>query len=140
MPYSAKLLQHCDQPRHVGSFDARDPAVGTGLAGSPAAGTVIRLQIKVDAGSGRIADACFKAHGCGAAIAAGSLAAQWLRGRRLDDALRIEPQLIVAELELPPLKMHCAILAADAIKAAVQDHRARHPAPSPDPHPVDLQA
>lgn len=125
MNYSATLIDHCDNPRHVGSFDRTDPAVGTAMVGTPASGEVIKLQIRVDAATGRISAACFRAQGSGATIAAGSLVAEWLACKTLDEALRIDNQQIARALELPPLKLHCAMLAEDAIQAAVQDYRGR---------------
>jgi nitrogen fixation NifU-like protein len=125
MLYSKKVLDHYENPRNVGSFDPLDSSVGTALVGSPAQGEVMKLQIRIDH-SGRIHDACFRTFGCGSAIAAGSLATVWLKGRSLDDALAISNQDIARELELPPLKTHCAMLAEDAIRAAVRDYTHKH--------------
>lgn len=126
MSYSDKLMDHYEQPRNVGSFDKNDNSVGTGMVGAPACGDVMKLQIKVDA-SGVIEDARFKTYGCGSAIASSSLVTEWLRGKTLDQALAIKNTDIAEELALPPVKIHCSILAEDAIKAAVSDYRERHP-------------
>lgn len=125
MLYSDQVLEHYRNPRNVGSFDPGDAAVGTALVGSPAVGEVMKLQIRID-DSGVIRDACFRMFGCGSAIAVGSLATEWLKGRSLDEALSIRNQDIVRELELPPLKTHCAMLAEDAIRAAVHDYTHKH--------------
>jgi nitrogen fixation NifU-like protein len=123
MPYSDKILEHYNNPRNVGSFTAADADVGTGLVGAPECGDVMRLQIKVDPGTGKIADARFKTFGCGSAIASSSLATEWLKGKTVDEALAIKNTAIVEELALPPVKVHCSVLAEDAIKAAVQNYR-----------------
>jgi nitrogen fixation NifU-like protein len=126
MAYSEKVVDHYENPRNVGSFDAADENVGTGMVGAPACGDVMRLQIRVNA-QGVIEDAKFKTYGCGSAIASSSLVTEWVRGRTLDEALAIKNSDISEELALPPVKIHCSILAEDAIKAAVADFRARHP-------------
>ena len=120
MPYSEKLVEHFENPRNVGSLDGADSAVGTGVVGSAACGDVLKLQIRVDENN-RIVDAKFKTFGCGSAIASSSLATEWLKGRTLRDALEIKNTDIVKELSLPPLKIHCSVLAQDAIRAAVTD-------------------
>ncbi|HET8598080.1 MAG TPA: iron-sulfur cluster assembly scaffold protein [Castellaniella sp.] len=122
--YGPQVLDHYLHPRHVGSFDARDPQVGTGLVGSPALGQVLKLQLRLR--DGRIQSACFRAFGCGAAIAAGSLATEWLPGRSLDEALALRSQDFVQALDLPPAKLHCALLAQDAIQAAVADYAGKN--------------
>src|SRR5687767_250005 len=122
MAYSEKVIEHYENPRNVGSFDAGDPEVGTGLVGAPACGDVMRLQIRVSA-DGVIEDAKFKTFGCGSAIASSSLATEWLKGKSLDEAMEIKNTQIVEELSLPPVKIHCSVLAEDAIKAAVNDYK-----------------
>ena len=124
MAYSEKVVDHYENPRNVGAFDANDSNVGTGMVGAPACGDVMRLQIRVNA-QGVIEDAKFKTYGCGSAIASSSLVTEWVRGRTLDEALAIKNAQIAEELALPPVKIHCSILAEDAIKAAVADFRAR---------------
>jgi nitrogen fixation protein NifU and related proteins len=125
MAYSDKVIDHYENPRNVGAFSAEDEGVGTGMVGAPACGDVMRLQIRVNA-AGVIEDARFKTYGCGSAIASSSLVTEWVRGRTLDEALNIKNAEIAEELALPPVKIHCSILAEDAIKAAVADYRARH--------------
>ena len=125
MPYSDKVLDHYENPRNVGSFDKGDDAVGTGMVGAPACGDVMKLQIRVG-GDGVIQDARFKTYGCGSAIASSSLVTEWLKGKTLDQALDIKNTQIAEELALPPVKIHCSILAEDAIKAAIADYRAKH--------------
>ena len=120
MAYSEKLLDHYENPRNVGSLDKNDPDVGTGLVGAPACGDVMKLQIRVS-DDGVIEDAKFKTFGCGSAIASSSLATEWLKGKSVDDALKIKNTDIVNELKLPPVKIHCSVLAEDAIKAAIRD-------------------
>ena len=120
MAYSDKVLDHYENPRNVGSFDKNDPNVGTGMVGAPACGDVMKLQIKVSDG-GRIEDAKFKTYGCGSAIASSSLVTEWLKGKTLDQASEIKNSAIAEELALPPVKIHCSVLAEDAIKAAVAD-------------------
>jgi nitrogen fixation NifU-like protein len=126
MAYSDKVIDHYENPRNVGAFDKGDETVGTGMVGAPACGDVMKLQIKVDPATGRIADARFKTYGCGSAIASSSLVTEWVKGRTLDEAMTIKNTQIASELALPPVKIHCSILAEDAIKAAVQDYQAKH--------------
>ncbi len=125
MAYSNKVLDHYENPRNVGSFEKGDEAVGTGMVGAPACGDVMKLQIRVGE-DGRIQDAKFKTYGCGSAIASSSLVTEWVKGKTLDEAMTIRNTHIAEELALPPVKIHCSILAEDAIKAAVQDYRAKH--------------
>lgn len=122
MAYSSKVLDHYENPRNVGKLDATADDVGTGMVGAPACGDVMRLQIKVDAG-GVIQDARFKTYGCGSAIASSSLLTEWVKGRTLEEASEIKNTDIVAELALPPVKIHCSVLAEDAIRAAIKDLR-----------------
>jgi len=124
MAYSDKVIDHYENPRNVGSFAKDDPTVGTGMVGSPACGDVMKLQIKVE--DGIITDAKFKTYGCGSAIASSSLVTEWIKGKTLDQAGSIKNSEIATELALPPVKIHCSILAEDAIKAAVNDYRNRH--------------
>lgn len=126
MAYSDKVIEHYENPRNVGSFDKGDEGVGTGMVGAPACGDVMKLQIKVNPATGLIEDARFKTYGCGSAIASSSLITEWVKGRSLDDALTIKNTQIAQELALPPVKIHCSILAEDAIKAAVEDYKAKH--------------
>ena len=134
MAYSNKVLDHYNNPRNVGSFDRADPTVGTGIVGAPECGDVMKLQIKVDPVSGRIEDAKFKTFGCGSAIASSSLATEWLKGKTIDEAMGIRNTAIVEELALPPVKVHCSVLAEDAIKAAIKDYqRKQQPAPAEEP-------
>ena len=133
MAYSDKVVDHYNNPRNVGSFGKDTPGVGTGLVGAPECGDVMKLQIKVNVETGVIEDAKFKTFGCGSAIASSSLATEWLKGRTVDDAAKIKNTDIVNELKLPPLKIHCSVLAEDAIKAALQDYKEKWketPAPS----------
>jgi nitrogen fixation protein NifU and related proteins len=125
MAYSEKVLDHYENPRNVGSFSKDDPNVGTGMVGAPACGDVMKLQIKVD-DNGVITDAKFKTYGCGSAIASSSLCTEWLKGKTLDQAGAIKNSDIATELALPPVKIHCSILAEDAIKAAVRDYKEKH--------------
>ena len=125
MAYSEKVLDHYENPRNVGTFQKDDDTVGTGMVGAPACGDVMKLQIKVGA-DGIIEDAKFKTYGCGSAIASSSLVTEWVKGKTLDQALSIKNTQIAEELALPPVKIHCSILAEDAIKAAVEDYKARH--------------
>lgn len=125
MAYSEKVLDHYENPRNVGAFDKADVEVGTGMVGAPACGDVMKLQIKVNA-EGVIEDAKFKTYGCGSAIASSSLVTEWVKGKTLDEALTIKNTDIAEELALPPVKIHCSVLAEDAIKAAVQDYRSKH--------------
>jgi nitrogen fixation protein NifU and related proteins len=126
MAYSDKVIDHYENPRNVGSFDKGDEAVGTGMVGAPACGDVMKLQIRVGA-DGRIEDARFKTYGCGSAIASSSLITEWVKGKTLEEATTIKNTQIAAELSLPPVKIHCSILAEDAIKAAVEDYKKKHP-------------
>ena len=125
MAYSEKVLDHYENPRNVGSFDKTDEGVATGMVGAPACGDVMKLQIKVNK-QGVIEDAKFKTYGCGSAIASSSLVTEWVKGKSLDQALEIKNTQIAEELALPPVKIHCSILAEDAIKAAVEDYKAKH--------------
>jgi nitrogen fixation NifU-like protein len=125
MAYSDKVVDHYENPRNVGSFEKSDDAVGTGMVGAPACGDVMKLQIRVT-DAGVIEDAKFKTYGCGSAIASSSLVTEWIKGKTLDQALEIKNSHISQELALPPVKIHCSILAEDAIKAAVQDYREKH--------------
>ena len=125
MAYSDKVLDHYNSPRNVGSMDKKDPHVGTGLVGAPECGDVMKLQIKVNPETGVIEDAKFKTFGCGSAIASSSLATEMLKGRTVDEAGQIKNTQIVSELSLPPVKIHCSVLAEDAIKAAIDDYRAK---------------
>ena len=124
MAYSEKVIDHYENPRNVGTLDKADPNVGTGLVGAPACGDVMRLQIRVG-DDGRIADAKFKTFGCGSAIASSSLATEWLKGKTIDEAETIKNTQIVEELNLPPVKIHCSVLAEDAIKSAIADYKAK---------------
>jgi nitrogen fixation NifU-like protein len=124
MAYSDKVVDHYENPRNVGGFDKTDPSVGTGMVGAPACGDVMKLQIKVDE-NGIIQDAKFKTYGCGSAIASSSLVTEWVKGRTLDEAKTIKNTEIAQELALPPVKIHCSILAEDAIKAAISDYEAK---------------
>lgn len=121
MAYSDKVIDHYENPRNVGSFDKNDPEVGTGMVGAPACGDVMKLQIKVE--NGVITDAKFKTYGCGSAIASSSLVTEWVKGKTLDQAGTITNSSIAEELALPPVKIHCSILAEDAIKAAIEDYK-----------------
>lgn len=123
MAYSEKVVDHYNNPRNVGSMDKNDPNVGTGMVGAPECGDVMKLQIKVDPVSGIIEDAKFKTFGCGSAIASSSLATEWLKGKTVDQAMEIKNTEIVNELALPPVKVHCSVLAEDAIKAAINDYK-----------------
>ena len=126
MSYSDKVLDHYENPRNVGAFEADDSSVGTGMVGAPACGDVMKLQIKVNPVTGLIEDARFKTYGCGSAIASSSLVTEWVKGKSLDEAATIKNTQIAQELALPPVKIHCSILAEDAIKAAVEDYKAKH--------------
>ena len=125
MPYSEKLMDHYEHPRNVGTLDKDDANVGTGMVGAPACGDVMRLQIKVN-DKGVIEDAKFKTYGCGSAIASSSLVTEWVKGKSLDDAAKISNSAIAEELALPPVKIHCSILAEDAVKAAIASQEARY--------------
>jgi nitrogen fixation protein NifU and related proteins len=131
MAYSEKVVDHYENPRNVGSFDRADDAVGTGMVGAPACGDVMKLQIRVGEG-GIIEDARFKTYGCGSAIASSSLVTEWVKGKTLDEAMQIRNTQIADELALPPVKIHCSILAEDAIKAAIEDYRHKHGTPAQD--------
>jgi nitrogen fixation NifU-like protein len=126
MAYSDKVIEHYENPRNVGSFEKGDETVGTGMVGAPACGDVMKLQIKVDPATGLIQDARFKTYGCGSAIASSSLVTEWVKGKSLDQAMTIKNTHIAQELALPPVKIHCSILAEDAIKAAVEDYKSKH--------------
>lgn len=125
MAYSDKVMDHFHNPKNVGTLDKSDKNVGTGLVGAPECGDVMRLQIKVDEASGKIEDAKFKTFGCGSAIASSSLATEWLKGKTVDEALAIDNMEIVEELALPPVKIHCSVLAEDAIKSAIEDYKSK---------------
>jgi nitrogen fixation protein NifU and related proteins len=125
MAYSEKVVEHYENPKNVGSFEKGDLSVGTGMVGAPACGDVMKLQIKVNA-NGIIEDAKFKTYGCGSAIASSSLVTEWVKGKSLDEAMSIKNTQIAEELALPPVKIHCSILAEDAIKAAIDDYRQKH--------------
>ena len=124
MAYSDKVIDHYNEPRNVGSFEKNDDAVGTGLVGAPECGDVMKLQIKVE--NDQIVDAKFKTFGCGSAIASSSLATEWVKGKSIDEAMSIQNTEIVEELSLPPVKIHCSVLAEDAIKAAISDYKSRN--------------
>jgi len=126
MAYSEKVVDHYENPRNVGSFDKGDDSVGTGMVGAPACGDVMKLQIKVNPATGVIEDARFKTYGCGSAIASSSLVTEWVKGKTLDEAAALKNSEIAEELALPPVKVHCSILAEDAIKAAVLDYKTKH--------------
>lgn len=136
MAYSDRVIEHYDNPRNVGSFGTQKEIkartdVGVGLVGAPECGDVMQLQIKVDEATGKIEDAKFKCFGCGSAIASSSLATEWLKGRSVDEGLEIKNTQIVEELSLPPVKIHCSVLAEDAIRAAIADYKAKNPASQP---------
>jgi len=128
MAYSDKVVDHYENPRNVGVFDKTDASVGTGMVGAPACGDVMQLQIKVNPDTGVIEDARFKTYGCGSAIASSSLVTEWVKGKTLEQAQALKNSQIAQELALPPVKVHCSILAEDAIKAAVSNYRAKHDA------------
>jgi len=128
MPYSDKVIDHYSNPRNVGSLDKADPTVGTGIVGAPECGDVMKLQIKVNPDTGVIEDAKFKTFGCGSAIASSSLATEWLKGKTVDEAETIKNSMIAEELHLPPVKIHCSVLAEDAIKSAIADFRSKQAA------------
>ena len=125
MAYSDKVIDHYENPRNVGSFSKEETGIGTGMVGAPACGDVMKLQIQVDS-DGIIRDACFKTYGCGSAIASSSLVTEWVKGMHIDDAVNLKNSQIAEELALPPVKIHCSILAEDAIKAAIHDYKAKH--------------
>ena len=126
MAYSEKVINHYQNPKNVGTLDKSSKSVGTGLVGAPECGDVMRLQIQVDDATGMITDAKFKTFGCGSAIASSSLATEWLKGKSVDEALKIDNMEIVEELNLPPVKIHCSVLEEDAIKAAINDYRVKN--------------
>ena len=126
MSYGNKVIDHFSKPRNVGSLDVKDSSVGTGIVGAPECGDVMRLQIQVDDATGVITDAKFKTFGCGSAIASSSLATEWLKGKTVDEALKVDNMDFVEELSLPPVKIHCSVLAEDAIKAAINDYRTKN--------------
>jgi nitrogen fixation NifU-like protein len=132
MAYSDKVIDHYEHPRNVGSLDKASPDVGTGMVGAPECGDVMKLQVKVNAQTGVIEDAKFKTFGCGSAIASSSLATEWLKGKTVDQALEIKNTDIVNELSLPPVKIHCSVLAEDAIKAAISDYKKKQVARAPE--------
>jgi Fe-S cluster assembly scaffold IscU len=136
MAYSDKVLDHYNNPRNVGSLDKNSPDVGTGMVGAPECGDVMKLQVKVNPETGVIEDAKFKTFGCGSAIASSSLATEWLRGKTVDQALEIKNTDIVNELALPPVKIHCSVLAEDAIKAAISDYKNKRGVNESKPEPV----
>jgi len=123
MAYSSSVIDHFENPRNVGSFDKNDPSVGTGLVGAPACGDILKLQIKVNSETGIIEDARFKTFGCGSAISSSSLVTEWVKGKTLEEAGKIKNTEIAEELCLPPIKLHCSILAEDSIKAAIEDYK-----------------
>jgi nitrogen fixation NifU-like protein len=127
MAYSDKVISHFENPKNIGSFDKNDPTIGTGLVGAPECGDVMKLQIKVD-DNDKIVDAKFKTFGCGSAIASSSLATEWVKGRSLDEAYELDNTVIVKELSLPPVKIHCSVLAEDAIKGAIADYKSKQEA------------
>ncbi|HCS20644.1 MAG TPA: Fe-S cluster assembly scaffold IscU [Bacteroidetes bacterium] len=129
MAYSEKVIDHYSNPRNIGTLDKNSSTVGTGLVGAPECGDVMRLQIEVDDETGTIRDAKFKTFGCGSAIASSSLATEWLKGKSIDEAMKIDNMDIVEELALPPVKIHCSVLAEDAIKAAINDYRVKNGLP-----------
>jgi len=137
MAYSEKVIEHYNNPKNVGSLDKNDPEVGTGIVGAPECGDVMKLQIRVD--EGVIVDAKFKTFGCGSAIASSSLATEWLKGRTVNEAMQIKNTDIVNELHLPPVKIHCSVLAEDAIKAALEDYRKKHGEQSGAPEPAVME-
>jgi len=132
MAYSDKVIDHYNNPRNVGSLDKSSPNVGTGMVGAPECGDVMKLQVKVNPETGVIEDAKFKTFGCGSAIASSSLATEWLKGKTVDQALEIKNTDIVNELALPPVKIHCSVLAEDAIKAAISDYKQKHGVTRPE--------
>ncbi|MGB2816944.1 MAG: Fe-S cluster assembly scaffold IscU [Burkholderiaceae bacterium] len=139
MAYSTKVIDHYENPRNVGSFEKGDEGVGTGMVGAPACGDVMKLQIKVNE-QGVIEDARFKTYGCGSAIASSSLVTEWVKGKSLDEAGKIKNTQIAEELALPPVKIHCSILAEDAIKAAIEDYRRKHGGARTDTQPATQKA
>jgi nitrogen fixation NifU-like protein len=140
MAYSDKVVDHYNNPRNVGSLDKKDPSVGTGLVGAPECGDVMKLQIRINPETQVIEDAKFKTFGCGSAIASSSLATEWLKGRSVDEALAIKNTAIVKELNLPPVKIHCSVLAEDAIKAAVRDYQQKQSSGEPMAEEASINA
>ncbi|XP_057786870.1 iron-sulfur cluster assembly protein 1-like [Salvia miltiorrhiza] len=138
--YHERVVDHYNNPRNVGSFDKNDPHVGTGLVGAPACGDVMKLQIRVDEESGKIVDACFKTFGCGSAIASSSVATEWVKGKPMEEVLTIKNTEIAKHLSLPPVKLHCSMLAEDAIKAAVKDYEAKRTKSSGSQEATPLEA
>jgi len=126
MAYSEKVIEHFENPKNIGSLNSKDDSVGTGLVGAPECGDVMKLQIQVNEESGVIENAVFKTFGCGSAIASSSLATEWIRGKTLDEAMTLDNTKIVEELSLPPVKIHCSVLAEDAIKSAINDYKSKH--------------
>ena len=139
MAYSDKVIEHYEKPRNVGTLDKEDPNVGTGLVGAPACGDVMRLQIRVNPDTHVVEEAKFKTFGCGSAIASSSLVTEWVKGKSLDEAANLKNTAIAEELALPPVKIHCSILAEDAIKAAIADYKARHGVTATDATDRDLK-
>ena len=139
MAYSEKVIEHYNNPKNVGTLDKSKSTVGTGLVGAPECGDVMRLQIEVDQNTGLITDAKFKTFGCGSAIASSSVATEWLKGKNIDDAVKIDNMDIVEELNLPPVKIHCSVLAEDAIKAAIKDYQEKNRVPA-DTTPAEVSA
>jgi Fe-S cluster assembly scaffold IscU len=139
MAYSEKLIEHYEKPRNVGSLDKKAANVGTGIVGAPECGDVMKLQIQVDEKTGRIIDAKFKTFGCGSAIASSSLATEWVKGKTLDEAMSIRNTDIVQELSLPPVKIHCSVLAEDAIKSAIADYQQKNGIASTDEHAAERE-
>jgi nitrogen fixation NifU-like protein len=139
MSYSQKVIDHYENPRNVGSFEKGDADIGTGMVGAPACGDVMKLQIKVNE-QGVIEDARFKTYGCGSAIASSSLVTEWVKGKTLDEAMRLKNTQIAEELALPPVKIHCSILAEDAIKAAISDYKRKHGLDHVEQAPVEQRA
>ncbi|KAJ7956234.1 Iron-sulfur cluster assembly protein [Quillaja saponaria] len=137
--YHERVVDHYDNPRNVGSFDKNDPTVGTGLVGAPACGDVMKLQIKVDEETGKVVDARFKTFGCGSAIASSSVATEWVKGKQMDEIVTIKNTEIAKHLSLPPVKLHCSMLAEDAIKAAVKDYEAKRAKSASNPEAVTLE-
>jgi len=127
MAYSEKVIEHFENPKNIGSLDSKDDSVGTGLVGAPECGDVMKLQIQVNEESGVIENAVFKTFGCGSAIASSSLATEWIRGKTIDEAMTLDNTKIVEELSLPPVKIHCSVLAEDAIKSAIKDYKSKQP-------------
>ena len=136
MAYSDKVLDHYENPRNIGTMDKNDPNVGTGLVGAPACGDVMRLQVQIG-DDGKIIDAKFKTFGCGSAIASSSLVTEWVKGKSVDEAMTIKNTQIAKELSLPPVKIHCSVLAEDAIKAAIADWKKKRAVPAPEKVPVE---